>query len=806
MKKIIVALIIQCFSLILFSQIAKEKCKHNHCQTMKNMQRGGGAVTDPGNLRSDTLDILEYQIDLDMTLMNTQQISASCAIHFRSKMNDVDWINLDLLGLTVDSVVSDLGLLAFNHVGELLHVQLPIVLNENDQFEITVFYHGSPENDPQWGGFYFASGYAYNLGVGFMANPHNYGRVWFPCFDNFVERSLFDISVLTNLGRTAYCGGNRISVETVGQDSLRTRWVLSEEIPSYLTSVAVANYTHSESVFESVSGDFIPIYLTSKAVDTTEFNQSFINLVPWLEGAELRYGPYRWPRVGFTAVPFNGGAMEHATNIAYPLFAIDGNLGYETLYAHELAHHWWGDLVTCRNAFDMWINEGWASYSEAVFKEVIYGHQAYIEYVKANHKDVLLYAHQDDGARYPVSPVPHELTYGSHVYNKGADMVHTLRGYMGDDDFFIATQAFLEEYQYSDVSSEELRDFFQTYTSHDITAFFDNWIFAQGFPEFRVKEVAEETGNNWSVTIEQHQYYATDFYQNVPMKLTALNPMGEKISSQILVSNEVSVVNFQLPLDFVPTQFFLNDDDDLSLAVLAEERWINQIGTDNFDYAEMDLDFENLGEADSIFMRIENHFSAVDENQSQMEYFISPDRWWNVITTATVNASINAEIRFYGNEIQANYFDTLFFKYVGENGMNEDSLLLLYRSNGTAQWQQYDNYTLSTQGSNSNWTGRFVINNLKSGQYAWAVHTGFISISENQSEDIQIFSTNDEIVIHTNHLQGEVAVTDATGKSILHERFSDSKIISTNDWSKGVYILNFRVRNGKVYTKNVIVE
>lgn len=798
------------FSLLLSTLCMQAQMLHNHsahgyCQLHKNMGAQGSTLNDPSNLRSDTLDVLSYTINLDMTLMNSQQISASCSILFSSKMNGIDWINLDLLALTVDSVTSEVGVLPFAHTGALVQVQLPMLLNMGDQYTIVVHYHGSPENDTQWGGFYFSSGYAYNMGVGFVANPHNFGRVWFPCFDNFVERSAYSVNVLTNNNRTAYCGGVRTAVDTVGTDSLLTHWELTNEIPSYLASVAVATYTHAESSFESIASTQVPIYLAAKAVDTTNMKQSMVNLVPWLHGLEAHYGPYRWPRVGFTAVPFNGGAMEHATNIAYPLFAVDGSLAYETLYAHELSHHWWGDLVTCRNEGDMWINEGWASFSEALFKEVIYGQQAYIDYVKDNHKDVLLHAHQDDGARYPVSPVPHEITYGSHVYLKGADMAHTLRGYMGDEDFFTAIKDFLNEYQFSDVSSEDLRDYFQQYTSANLTSFFDNWIFAQGFPEFRVVNAVSQGNNNWQVNVEQHSHYAPALYENVPMQLTAINELGQKFSTYILASGESTSTIVSLPTDFAPIGFCVNDNDALSMVVLAEEQWITETGSNDFDYAEMDMDTDSLGAMDSIFVRVENHFGAVDENQSQVEYFISPDRWWNVITNADNDAIINAEIRFYGNQNQTNYFDSLFFQYVIENELTEDSLILLYRANGTAQWQPFDTYTLSTLGGNTNWSGRFNISHLKQGQYAWAAPTGMVNVDHISQNKAQIFLSGYDINILANQLKGDVNIYDASGKLIWSGKFQNSLQVPTTSWQTGIYTVKCILENSMVYTKKLVI-
>lgn len=765
------------------AQVCGKHCSHrNHGQL-----RSGGGSQSEDNLRSDTLDIINYDIDLDLTQMNLQIIKGRCTVLFSSRMDNINRINLDLQSLTVDSVKAGFQHLVFVHTGTLLQIALPSVLNEGDVYDVSVYYRGNPDTDPIFGGFYFSSGYAYNLGVGFEADPHNFGRAWFPCFDNFVERSTYTLHVLTSQGRTAYCNGIRTQVDNVGIDSLYTHWTLNEEIPSYLASVAVSNYVHAKSSFQSISGDEIPIWLAAKATDTTAMKNGMINLVSCLGGFEQHYGPYRWPRVGYVAVPFSGGAMEHATNIAYPLFAINGGLAYETLYAHELAHMWWGDLITCRDEGDMWINEGWASFSEALFTEIIYGHDAYIDYVRANHKDVLRRAHRNDGARYPVSPVPHAITYGDHVYSKGADMAHTLRGVMGDEDFFEAVRTFMDAFAFRDVSSYDLRDHFQLYTEEDLTAFFENWIFSKGFPEFRVRSFVQSGANTWNVKVMQFLHYAPDYYSGVPVRITAMDASGQKVHSRITVSGPETDVDIELPQDFVPSVMYLNDDDALSFAVLAEEKIITQTGGNDADYAEMDLDINSMGSADSFFIRIENHWAAADESVVQPEYFLSHDRWWNVITNAPEDADMDAVIRYYGNPSQYNYYDSLFFTQLSSLGLDETSLVLVYRPDGNSLWQEYDDYVLNTSPGLSNWTGRFEISHLKQGQYTWAIASDINGSREQISETVKVFFADDKLIVKTQNRQGLFIVYDASGRKIYDAILREDSEINTAAWSKGNY-------------------
>jgi len=171
--------------------------------------------------RSDTIDIINYEINLDVTDFTQQKISGNCIIDFKSKMDNINEIILDLRLLDVDSVLHGNNNLNFTHDGFSLKIDLPTTLNTGDEEKVHVFYNGSPIEDPSgFGGFTFEEGYAYNLGIGLTSDPHNFGSGWFPCFDNFVERATFDINIRTNDGRKGYAVGEFLGEEIQGDGSI----------------------------------------------------------------------------------------------------------------------------------------------------------------------------------------------------------------------------------------------------------------------------------------------------------------------------------------------------------------------------------------------------------------------------------------------------------------------------------------------------------------------------------------------------------------------------------------------------------
>ena len=344
-------IIISCSS---FSQKARAFCSKYKTVTSANRL----LIED---LRSDSLDIINTSLDLDMTSVATNQIACSATLTCQSNIAGLGSITFDFEGLTVDSVLGG-NVSGFLHQDSILRVGFSNSLNQGDNVEIEIYYHGNPMKDASgWGGFYFSGNFSWNLGVGFADDPHSYGRIWFPCFDNFIERSTFDFKVKVMNDRRASCNG-LLTQEVNNNDGTTTYyWELSQAIPSYLACVAVGPYISVNSSINGENGP-LPVQIHGRPSDSSNIVSSFPHLDEAVLKFEEAFGPYRFDKVGYSLVPFNSGAMEHATNITYPISAANGGLSQEDLMAHELAHMWWGDNITCQTDGDMWINEGWASF------------------------------------------------------------------------------------------------------------------------------------------------------------------------------------------------------------------------------------------------------------------------------------------------------------------------------------------------------------------------------------------------------------------------------------------------------------
>jgi len=668
-------------------------------------------------LRSDTIDIRKTIIDFTITDFTSHVISAKSTLNIKSLMNNVNELVFDLEGLIVDSVKFNGSLNGFTYSSPSLQIPLTTALNINDTALLDVYYHGVPVSDATWGGFSFIGNYGFQMGVGFNAQPHSYGRTWHPCFDNFVERCAYEFFITTEDTKVAVCNGLLIDSTTNTLNSTKQwHWKLDEQIPSYLACVAVCNYVFVKKVLTGNAGN-IEALITCEAADSNNANGSFANLQESFTMLEDHFGTYSWPRVGFSLVPFNAGAMEHATNISIGKPFIDGTLAYETLIAHELSHHWWGDLVTCSTAGDMWLNEGFASYCEPLHTEQVYGYKAYIDEIKDNHFDVLSKAHINDEGYRAVANMDSLHTYGSTVYQKGEDVLHTLRSYMGDALFFGTLKSFLNTHKFQSINTLQLRDYLTTQSGLDLTDYFKNWILAPGFPHFSIdsiKSVFNGSEYDVNVFLRQRKHQAIDYYDHVPLELAFYDNQMSPHFYNLEFMGRCMQFNVKLPFDPAMTAIDVNAK--ISDAITDEAKVIKATGNAIFNQAKCRVITKSIVNiSDSALVRAEHNWIAPDRFKNAASfpgYVLNDNRYWKIDGINLPN--LKGLLLFpYDATSNNNFQDSTWIKNT------EDSIRLFYRKDATEEWQ-FANDSLSA-GSLVDKRGNMYAKEIKPGEYALGI-------------------------------------------------------------------------------------
>ena len=745
---------------------------------------------------SDTLDALSYTIHIDSLDFTNQKIYAHTQVVLTPKINNLNTIKLELMNLTVDSVfVEGSEITNFTHTGYILTIPLTSPVNIGDNVSVIVWYHGVPFHE-SWGGFHWSGQYAFNLGVGFVSIPHNLGKAWFPCIDDFQDRAFYTVYATVSNDKEAVCGGLLESVVNNGNGTHTYKWVISNTIPTYLASIAVGNYVEVTDTYNGINGD-VPIEIWVRPQDSIKVDGSFIHLKDFLSIYENSFGPYKWDRVGYVATAI--GAMEHVMNIGYPYSLITGNTSNEAYIAHELSHMWFGDNVTCASAEDMWLNEGWAVFCDGLTQEVLYGEEQYKNFIMDKNKNVLQLCHtpSGDGSYFPLNQIPEAYTYNMSAYDRGATVVYTLRNYLGDDLFFSAMTAYNQAFEYNYATSYDLRDFLTSNTGIDMTGWFDNWVFHSGTPQFSVDSFnVVPTGNGSDVTVYLRQkrhgpaYIGNSNIVEVTFMDSNWNQYSDTIHFDGALGNSVK----QVP--FVPEIVLVDLHEKMCDAMSDYSRSILQTGEVNFPNAFFKLEVETI--SDSAFFRIEHNWAPPDGLKNPVQGLkISPYRYWKV--DGIFPEGFTAAGKFWYNK-NAFLDDSLIFT-------QNDSVVLLYRP-GTA-WD----WSLVNTTQEGIWSiGNLVVDNLQRGEYALAVcddtFTGIKNKKLRNGSGMNIYPnpSRNQFIIRIAE-PGILTFSDLRGNIVDTVVASSSVTITWHpqDLQSGTYLVSLNTAEGLVLDTEKIV-
>jgi len=758
------------------------------------------AQIDETIARSDTFDILHYDIAIDVTDYGNARIAASTTITFTPLLTGLGSIRFDLFQLTVDSVTDADGPLVFEYDGAILKVLLPTEPLVGTDYDVTVHYHGAPYRDPTWGGFYFESDIIYNLGIGLSTIPPNFGKVWYPCFDSFVERATYAYHVKSANGRAAHCQGDLVSEVLLGGDTVVRTFEMNDAITTHVAAIAAADYQDSSWVHTGVYGP-VPITLTARPASLPGMVAKFGNLEGAIDALEHWYGPQPYSRVGY--VHTTDGAMEHPTNIAYPSF-MNGQSALENqgLYSHELGHHWWGDKVTPHVHNDMWLKEGPAEYSAHLTEEWVHGHAAFVDMVKDNQLYVLKTAHLEDGGFQPLSPMPDPYIYGPHTYYKGASVMHNLRGYLGDTLFRQAMSGAQSLLAGTDITPEEFRDALETASGKDLHPFFADQVFSPGFSVFVVQDMqATPSGGQWSVdlTVRQRLRAAPAWYEQVPLDLTLIGDDLQRQEYTFVGGGEYTPVN--VTCDFEPVMAVINGHARLNQARMDHEFTVRP--GESFSSTLPYVDFKLYPDAvpDSALMRIEHIWAGPDNADLGWGIdAISSTHYWIVDGIWPAGLAMHARL-YYDGQVATDLDWDLY-------GPTEAAARLVYRASPSDPWEVYPDVTV-TPGGLTDGSGYMLIDPLRKGQYAFANGGAIAGAAEveRQEDGLRVYPVpaTDRITIEvrgTELVPVMLDICDAQGRHVLRTNAamngSTVRTLDVAGLDAGAYSVCARTTEGRV--------
>ncbi len=498
--------------------------------------------------------------------------------------------------------------------------------------------------------------------------------------------------------------------------------------------------------------------------------------------------------------------MEHAGNITYPSAFASGGPDYEELMAHELSHHWWGNNVTCKSEGDMWLNEGWASYCEHFFNEQIYGRSAYNRSILDNHVFVLRFAHVNDASIFSMINIPTQYTYGNHVYKKGADVVHSLRGVLGDSVFFRACKAYQQQYRLGNASSQDMENVFALNGGDSLArSFFSSWVYEKGFPHFIISKQVHSGNGPYKLKIHtlQNPRFTGKIYRNLPVEIYFFRNRNHFEKRTVLLRNETD--SFEFTFNFKPEFVCTDFESRLSDAISERTLHTDSIGTHFLPQAFANILIRNA--SDSALIRVEHHWVGPEKFRISRPYvsnyrYHSVDGLWN--DSLKFDLELNYDGRQGGVNSGTGYLDhTLIFK-------TEDSLTVLYRAWPGDPWRVWNDLQFTYGGKNDK-QGKVLIKNARKGDYVFAMYdknlaltdkvfnswdTASWTIMPNPSKDI----LRVEFIKST--VKGIFYISDLNGKVLMINHKPEGMeplTIDVSTLAAGTYIFSFYTESGNEF-------
>ena len=564
MKKLLVIVSMFLIGAFVHAQGGAHNCSRLKSQSTVNESRSNTLSLDYIGL-TEGYDVNFYFLDVNLERTSTY-ISGVVEIHASSIVDLLDTILFELHeNLTINSIsVNGTGISNYTRVGSA--VIIPATYTNGDYFVIRIDYEGTPPNaisDPL-GGTGIVNGSSGTLGglVTWTKSEPFSAFEWFPCKQSLTDKadSVY-VFVTTDSSNMAGSNGILTDVVDLGNGKERYEWKSNYAIDYYLISIAVAEYVEY-SIYANPVGSTNPILIQNFIYNNpsvlSSYQSEIDKTVDFLEYFSELFGmyPFENEKYGHCMAPLSGG-MEHQTMTTQGWFE-DG------LTAHELGHQWWGNNVTCATWTDIWLNEGFASYSDYLMVEHFQPANEAKFQMKVMHYTVMI---EEGGAVYCEDSLNKSRVFSNRLtYDKGAAIIHTLRFLVNDDlIFFNILRTFQSTFSGSTARLSDFKLIAETVSGLDLTNFFKEWYYGEGFPTYSAEWNKVNDSLMIQLTHTTSMPDVTPLYTNdVEIKVIGVNGAVE---TQIF-SIDANTVN--LSLEFI---------DSIESIEIDPNNWvINEIG------------------------------------------------------------------------------------------------------------------------------------------------------------------------------------------------------------------------------------
>lgn len=465
-------------------------------------------------------DIVHIALTLHLDL-EQQTLRGTCATTVRAVQEAMSCLTLDAVDLQIAQVRQAGGAsLPYDYDGQRLRITFAEPLHRAAATTVEVDYSVTK---PRLGLYFITPDAAYPhkpVQVWTQCQDED-ARYWFPCFDAPNEKATTEITVTVPQPYVALSNGKLVSSSRDDAAGTSTyHWLQDQPHATYLMTLVVGEFSEYTAMV-----DGIPVQWYVAHGREADGQRAFGDTPEMVRFFSHQLGvPYPWNKYAQIAVSdFVFGGMENTTATTQTDLTLHDarahvDFSSNGLVAHELAHQWFGNLLTCKHWSHAWLNEGFATYFDALFHE---HHKGTDEFRYAMHQNARGYF-REDGEHYRrpivtnVYKEPIDL-FDHHLYEKGALVLHMLRYLLGDQDFWSSMRQYVTANRHQVVETVDLERAIETATGRNLQAFFQQWVYKGGHPEYQVEFAWDDATRLATVTIRQQQHTSTEHGVETPL-------------------------------------------------------------------------------------------------------------------------------------------------------------------------------------------------------------------------------------------------------------------------------------------------
>ncbi|QNK76704.1 T9SS type A sorting domain-containing protein [Winogradskyella sp. PAMC22761] len=525
------------------------------------------------NTNTGNYDVKYHRLEFDID-PSVASISGDVTTYFEAK-EDMSEITFDLAdNMIVSQVLQRGAALSFTqNTEDELVISLPVVQNLGVLDSLTISYSGNPVSS----GFDSFEQTTHNGDPIIWTLSEPYGaKGWWPCKQDLIDK-IDDIDVYittpefnpSNESYVAVSNGLEQSQTIIGSEKT-THFKHGHPIPAYLIAIAVTNYeVYSHEVPNNGNPFDIVNYVYPENLASAQTSTEVtVDIMDFFTNKFEEY-PYADEKYGHAQFGWGGG-MEHTTVSFMGSFS-------RGLIAHELAHQWFGNKITCGSWKDIWLNEGFATYLSGLVIEDLDGEESFKSW---RQQTVSSITSQTGGSVYLTDQDTTSISriFSSRLsYNKGAMVLHQLRKKLGDDSFYQGMQDYLAtpDLAYSYAKTDDFINVMETSTGEDLGEFFQDWVYNAGYPSYEVNW--SQNGNLLQLTLAQTQSDESVSFFEAGVPIRILGSLGESID--VVLDHTVNNEEFLETVDFTVDEVLFDPDYHL----ISKNNTVT-LGTDDYDF------------------------------------------------------------------------------------------------------------------------------------------------------------------------------------------------------------------------------